>query len=62
MKLPREDVLDAVLVDGVADQARRALQLGYSHEEVNAAVERGLSHGLEEFRQLNQTHNGGKLQ
>ncbi len=62
MKLPREDVLNALLLDVLADQVRRALELGYSHREVNAAVRRGLSHGLYEFRENHKIHKGGELQ
>ncbi len=49
MKLPREDVLNAILTDLVADQIIRALQLGFSRKEVEAAVARGVGHGVYEF-------------
>ena len=62
MKLSHGDVLNALLIDVVADQTRRALELGYSRDMVHAAVERGLSHGIEEFNQFNKTYKGGKLQ
>jgi hypothetical protein len=51
MKMPREDVLNAVLTDLVADQVIRALQLGYGRKEVEAAVARGVPHGVYEFNQ-----------
>ncbi|MCX5786034.1 MAG: hypothetical protein NTX59_10125 [Elusimicrobia bacterium] len=51
MKMPREDVLNAIVTDLVADQVIRALQLGYSRKEVEAAVARGVSHGVYEFSQ-----------
>jgi hypothetical protein len=49
MKMPREDVLNAIVVDLVADQVVRALQLGYGRKAVEAAVARGMSHGVSEF-------------
>lgn len=49
MKMPREDVLNAIVTDLVADQVIRALQLGYGRKEVEAAVARGVSHGVYEF-------------
>ncbi|KKW20982.1 MAG: hypothetical protein UY62_C0036G0004 [Parcubacteria group bacterium GW2011_GWF2_50_9] len=49
MKIPREDILNAIVTDLVADQVIRALQLGYSRKEVEAAVARGVSHGVYEF-------------
>ena len=51
MNMPSEDVLNAIVTDLVADQVIRALQLGYSHKEVEAAVARGVSHGVYEFNQ-----------
>ncbi len=49
MKLPREDVLNAIVTDLVADQIIRALQLGFGRKEVEAAVARGVDHGVYEF-------------
>ncbi|OGS08237.1 MAG: hypothetical protein A2270_10420 [Elusimicrobia bacterium RIFOXYA12_FULL_51_18] len=51
MKMPKDDVLNALLTDLVADQVIRALQLGYGRKEVEAAVARGVSHGVYEFNQ-----------
>lgn len=49
MKMPKDDVLNALLVDLVADQVVRTLQLGFGRQAVEAAVARGLSHGVSEF-------------
>lgn len=49
MKMPREDVLNALVTDLVADQTIRAMQLGYDRKDVEAAVTRGVSHGVYEF-------------
>lgn len=49
MKLSTEDVLNALVVDLVADQVLRALQLGFGRKAVEAAVARGMSHGVSEF-------------
>lgn len=49
MKMPKDDVLNALLVDLVADQVVRALQLGFGRKAVEAAVARGMSHGVSEF-------------
>jgi len=49
MKLPEDDVLNAIVTDLVADQVIRALQLGYDRKDIAAAVARGLSHGVYEF-------------
>lgn len=51
MKMPKDDVLDALITDLVADQVRRALQLGFRRDEVEAAAERGVRHGVCEFNQ-----------
>ncbi|KKW22413.1 MAG: hypothetical protein UY62_C0005G0010 [Parcubacteria group bacterium GW2011_GWF2_50_9] len=51
MKIPKDDVLDALLTDLVADQVRRALQLGFRRDEVEAAVRGGVHHGVYEFNQ-----------
>lgn len=49
MKLPREDVLNALVTDLVADQVIRALDLGYSRRDVEDAVKRGMEHGSHEY-------------
>ena len=41
MELPKDDVLDALVTDLVADQVIRALQLGYGRKDVEAAAARG---------------------
>lgn len=50
LKVHRDDVLNALVCDLLADQARRALELGFNEEEVQEAARRGLEHGLYEFR------------
>lgn len=59
MKLPREDVLNAIVVDVVADQVRRALELGWRPKEIEAGVLRGMGHGLAEFQQGQNIRKGG---
>jgi len=49
MNLPKDDVLNAIVTDLVADQVIRALELDYSCKEVEAAAEMGVDHGLYEF-------------
>lgn len=49
MKMPKDDVLNGLVTDLLADQVIRALQLGYSRKDVEAAVARGMSHGVSEF-------------
>ena len=51
MNIPKDDALDALLTDLVADQVRRALQLGFRRDEVEAAVRGGVQHGVYEFNQ-----------
>ena len=51
MKIPKDDVLDALVTDLVADQVIRALQLGFRRDEVEAAVRSGVHHGVYEFNQ-----------
>jgi hypothetical protein len=46
----RNDVLNALVCDLLADQVRRALELGFNAEEVQEAVRRGLEHGVYEFK------------
>lgn len=46
----RDDVLNALVCDLLADQVRRALELGFKEEEVQEAVRRGLDHGVYEFK------------
>ena len=60
MKHSREDTFNALLVDVVADQVRRALELGWRPEEVEEGVLRGMGHGLAEHRQGLQIMKGGK--
>ena len=52
MELPKDDVLDALVTDLVADQVIRALQLGYGRKDDEAAAARGMSHGVCEFDEL----------
>ena len=49
MKLPREDVLNALVTELIADQVIRALELGYKPTEVKDAVRRGMEHGTHEY-------------
>ena len=49
MKMPKDDVLNAIVTDLVADQVIRALQLGYGRKDVEAAAVRGVDHGVYEF-------------
>lgn len=49
MRLSREDVLNALVTDLIADQVIRALELGYKPGEVEAAVRRGMEHGTHEY-------------
>ena len=51
MNIPKDDTLDALITDLVADQVRRALQLGFRRDEVEAAVRGGVHHGVYEFNQ-----------
>ena len=48
MKMPKDDVLNAILTDLVADQVVRALELGFKRKEVEDAVRIGVSHGTYE--------------
>ena len=59
MKQSREDLFNAMQVDVVADQVRRALELGWSPKEVEAGVLRGMGHGLAEFQQGQNIRKGG---
>lgn len=43
------DVLNAVLTDVVADQVRRALELGFTCKEVEEAIKTGVEHGFHEY-------------
>lgn len=62
MKMPKDDVLNALLVDLVADQVVRALQLGFGRKAVEAAVARGMSHGVSEFvERYKEIHETEKL-
>lgn len=57
MKMPKDDVLDALVTDLIADQVRRALQLGFRRDEVEAAVRVGVHHGITEFRECRAEMN-----
>ena len=48
MKMPKDDVLNAIVTDLVADQVVRALELGFKQKEVEDAVRIGVSHGTYE--------------
>ena len=50
IKAHRDDVLNALVCDLLADQVRRALELGFKEEEVQEATRRGLEHGVYEFK------------
>ena len=50
IKAHRDDVLNALVCDLLADQVRRALELGFNEEEVQEAVRRGVDHGVYEFK------------
>lgn len=54
LRAHRDDILNALICDLLADQVRRALELGFKEEEVQDAVRRGLEHGLYEFRAANK--------
>ena len=58
MKLPREDVLNALVTDLIADQVIRALELGYKPREVEEAVRRGVEHGTHEYSEMRRDHHG----
>jgi hypothetical protein len=62
MKQSREDLFNAMLVDVVADQTRRALELGWRPKEVEEGVLRGMGHGLAEYRQGQNIQKGGNLE
>jgi hypothetical protein len=51
MDIPKDDALNALITDLVADQVRRALELGFRRDEVEAAVRGGVHHGVYEFNQ-----------
>ncbi len=52
MKFPKEDVLNALVTDLIADQVIRALELGYKPREVEDAVRRGMDHGNHEYSEM----------
>ena len=58
MNLSKDDVLNAILTDLVADQVIRALELGYGRREVEEAVRRGVSHGLYEYSERRRALHG----
>lgn len=49
MKMPKDDVLNALLTDLIADQVLRAMELGFKRKEVEDAARIGVSHGVSEF-------------
>ena len=49
MKMPKDDVLNALLTDLIADQVIRAMELGFNQKEVEDAARIGVSHGVYEF-------------
>ncbi len=51
-------MLDALVTDLVADQVIRALQLSYGRKDVDAAVARGMSHGVYEFEEIRKAAGG----
>ncbi len=56
--MPREDVLNALVTDLVADQIIRALELGYKLKEVEEAVRRGVEHGTHEYSEMRREPYG----
>ena len=52
MKLPKEDVLNALVTDLIADQVIRALELGFKSGEVEEAIRRGMEHGTHEYSEM----------
>ena len=44
MKMPKDDVLNALLTDLIADQVIRAMELGFKQKEVEDAARIGVSH------------------
>ena len=60
MKLSRADTLNALVTDLVADQVRRALDMGFLPKEVEEAVLRGMGHGVAEYQQGQAIMEGGK--
>ncbi len=58
MRMPREDVRNALVTDLVADQVIRALELGYSRGDVEEAVRRGMEHGIHEYSELRRELHG----
>lgn len=49
MRMPKDDVLNALLTDLIADQVLRALELGFKPHEVEDAARIGVAHGVSEF-------------
>ena len=58
MKLPREDVLNALVSDLIADQVIRALELGYKPGEVEDAIRHGMEHGTHEYSERRKEFYG----
>ena len=47
--LNKDDVLNALVSDPLADAIRRALEMGYTGDEVRDAADRGVLNGEAEF-------------
>ena len=59
MKMEKDDVLNALLTDLVADQVVRALELGYKRKQVEDAVRIGVSHGTFEHAEREKEDDNG---
>lgn len=57
MKNLGNDVLNAIVTDVVADQVCRALELGFSVDEVENAVRMGRGHGIYEHGTMEKLHS-----
>lgn len=49
MKMSKDDVLNALLTDLIADQVIRAMELGFTKKEIEDAARIGVGHGVFEF-------------
>lgn len=49
MKMPKGDVLNALLTDLIADQVIRAMELGFTKKEIEDAARIGVGHGVHEY-------------
>lgn len=52
MRLNKEDVLNALIVDPVADQIIRARELGYTMGEIGGALDWAREHAAAELKEL----------